>query len=488
MSDARFNESGHPTTSAKADEEALQELFAGYRGVDEDYVHAGRDALERWWDMKFGIRINWGLYSVPGHGPEAWRLTDHPDNPHDTSPQFRAQYERLYKWWNPSLFNADEWCDMMVRAGMKFFTFTTKQHDGFSMFDTKTKVKRRLVHTGPASGKIVDCDLHYSITETPFGRDIVRELVDAARRRDLGIGLYFSNIDWFDSDFRIDKWNYQRDDKYTRKSDPAGFNRMIARHREQLRELCTNYGRIDILSLDMRFPDDGRIHGIRNDIVETIKMVRRLQPEVLIRRRGIDPYGDYYTPERVVPDSPEAAVADMAMPWKVIYPGGKHFSRVWLDEYKPAEWVIENLVDITAKGGVFQVGYSAGPDGCFDEEAVRELDRVGAWLRVNGEGIYSTRPYRAFREQEHIRFTQSKDGRIVYAIIADPCEQFSAGKPLRLESVRAKSGSAIRMLGLDHDFEYRQDDKALSIEIPAWFVQVEHRPCETAYTFRIETG
>ena len=97
--------------------------------------------------------------------------------------------------------------------------------------------------------------------------------------------LYFWHIDWFDADFRIDQWHYYRDHKYTRQSDPAGFARMIARHREQIRELLTNYGPIDQLSLDMCFPS--KELGIWDDIVATTKMARRLQPQLLMRDRGI---------------------------------------------------------------------------------------------------------------------------------------------------------------------------------------------------------
>ena len=175
----RFDAAGRPTPEALADEQDLQARYPGYRGVDADYVHAGSEALERWWDKKFGIRIHWSLYSITGNGPESWPL----HMPETGTPEFRQQYEELYKWWNPSRYNADEWCDLFVRAGLKFFSFTTKHHDGFSMYDTQTRVKKRRIHTGPDAGKIVDCDLRYSIMESPFKRDIVRELTDAARRR-----------------------------------------------------------------------------------------------------------------------------------------------------------------------------------------------------------------------------------------------------------------------------------------------------------------
>jgi len=494
---ARFDASGRPTPEALAEERKLQALFPGCRGVDPDYVHAGRDALERWWDWKFGLRIHWSLYSITGNGPESWPLTNPPEG--INAAELRAQYEELHKWWNPSRFDADAWCDLMVRAGLKYFTFTTKHHDGFSMYDTKTRVKKRLVHTGPQAGRIVDCDLRYSILDGPFGRDIVRELTDAGRRRGLGIGLYFSHIDWFDADFRIDVWNYQQDPAYTQESDPAGFERMIARHRAQLVELCSNYGKLDLLSLDMGFPGDeelsgglglgvGTTHGVRDDLVATIKAVRRLQPEMLIRRRGIDPYGDYCTPERVVPEDPQAPGGGLALPWQVIYPGGRHFSYQWGDEYKPASWIVGNLVDITAKGGCFQVGYGPGPDGTWDASVVGTLEAVGDWLRVNGEGIYATRPHRVYKEGEDIRFTATKDGAYVYAFLMNPSAWPGGPDRVQIESVRAKPGSAITMLGLDHRFDYEQDEKCLVVHLPDWFEDPKNRPCDGVCTLKIAQG
>ncbi len=486
----RFDEKGRPTEEARADEARLQAQFSGYRGVDEAYVHAGTEALERWWDWKFGIRIHWSAYSVTGTGPESWPLTSRRGG----DPLFREQYEQIARWWNPMDFDADAWCDLFARAGLKYFTFTSKHHDGFSMFDTKTRVKRRVLHAGPRAGEIIECDLAYSVTEGPFGRDVVGELISAARARDLGVGLYFSHIDWFDSDFRIDEWNYQVQDAlyagnfpYTRETDPEGFARMIARHREQLRELATNYGKLDLLSLDMSFPDNGRVHGIREDLLETIRMVRRLQPGVLMRHRGIDVYGDYKTPERTfnqsaVPDAP------IDKPWQVIYPGSTHFSHVWHDAYHPVSWLITNLIDTVSRGGNFQVGYGPMPDGTWAPEVVRRLEAMGAWMATHGEAIYDTRPNQPYAEGDVVRYTRSRDGRTVYAFLMDIPDRPWVSGALDLPGIHAKADSPIRLLGSDATFAYTQDERGVRIQLPEWFANPEKRPSEIACALEIRAA
>jgi alpha-L-fucosidase len=480
----RFDDKGMPTPEAVEDERRLQERYSGYRGVDADYVHAGSEALERWWDMKFGIRIHWSLYAIMGLGGESWPLC----RPNEYLPArhaatFRAQYEEQYKSWMPSQYDARQWCDMFQRAGLKFFTLTAKHHDGFSLYDTKARVRRRRVHVGPDAGKIVPCDLAYSIMEGPYRRDIVRELTTEARSRGLGIGLYYSNIDWFDMDFRIDDY-MGRDWSYNPQSAPEGFARLIARHRAQVLELCSNYGPIDMLSMDTYFADFGRKWDMHKRIHETVKLARRLQPNLLFRNRNTEPFGDYCTPEGTVPPDPNDPETTVGLPWKVIYPGGDTFSFKWGDNYKPASWIISNLVDIVAKGGNFQVGYGPGPNGEWDPIIVRRLEQVGDWLKANGEGIFATRPCQVWREGENVRYTRAKDGKTVYAFLLN---WQNTTAQVRLTGVRAKSGSQVRMLGVDHSFKYAQDPHALTIEVPADLLANTRLPdANVALAFKIE--
>jgi alpha-L-fucosidase len=165
-----------------------------------EYRWASRQAYEDFNDMKFGVRIHWGLYSITEQPKESWPYLKLPHNE-------KQAYNEMYKTWNPQGFDASEWMELFSESGLKMFAFTTKHHEGFSMFDTKTRVKKRVNYAAPGGPIIEECDLAYSIMETPFKRDVVKELTDAARKYDIKIDLYYSHPDWYDADFRPYVWH-----------------------------------------------------------------------------------------------------------------------------------------------------------------------------------------------------------------------------------------------------------------------------------------
>lgn len=459
---------------------------------DPDYRHAPAAAVEAFKDIKYGVRIHWGLYSAAFDGGESWPFLDLPF-------ARKQEYQQAYKTWNPRGFDAEEWMRLFKDNGLRLFAFTSKHHDGFSMFDTRTRVRRRVNWTAAGGPRIEDCELAYSITETPFGRDVVRELCDAAHRHDVKIDLYFSHPDWYDADFRPYGFSpittpgatehpelygraavtqRARDFFFTAPEPSAEEEtRMMARHREQLVELLTRYGRIDLLCLDMWL-------GARvwPQLRDTVKLIRGLQPDVMLRARGIGNYGDYYTPEGFVPGSRE----NTAMPWFVIYPLGRSFSyEPEPARHKGGPWIIHNLVDAVAKGGAFMVGIGPDANGRFHPTAIENLKEAGAWLRVNGEAIYATRSREGdlWREGNNIRYTRSKDGRFVYAIALE-----WPGLRLTLEGVQPAPGSAVTMLGRTQPLAWTRAGNGVSIRLPKALADPARRPCATAWVFRIPTA
>ena len=159
-----------------------------------DYQHASPAAVEAFRDLKFGVRIHWGVYAMLSDA--SWPFIKMSD-------EKRQAYQQRYKTFNPAGFNADEWMQLFKTNGVKLMAFTTKHHDGFSMFDdAHTRVKSRVNWTAPGGPQLESCDLAYSVMETPFHRDVVKELTDAAHREGIKIDLYFSHPDWYDADFR----------------------------------------------------------------------------------------------------------------------------------------------------------------------------------------------------------------------------------------------------------------------------------------------
>jgi alpha-L-fucosidase len=347
---------------------------------------------------------------------------------------------------------------------------------------------------GRPSG-LEDCDLVYSIAETPFGRDVVRELCAAAHRHDVKVDLYFSHPDWYDADFRPygfspittagaterpelygrAAFTQRARDFFFRAPEPTAEEetRMMARHRQQL-------GAPDPTAIGL--PLDMWLGArVWSQLRETVKLIWILQSDVMLWARGIGNYGDYYTPEGFVPGSRE----NTAMLWFVIYLLG------WLFFYEPdsarhkgGAWIIRNFVDAVAKGGAFMVGIGLDGNGRFHPTAIENL-RGRSLAAVIGEGAIRHPPREGdlWREGDKIRYTRSKDGRFVYAVALE-----WPGLHLTLEGVRPAAGSAVTMLGRTQPLAWTREGDGVSIGLPQALEDPARRPSATAWVFRIQTA
>lgn len=455
-----------------------------------EYSHASQESIEAFNDIKYAVRIHWGLYSLLHLQQESWPFLK-------MGNRKKQEYQQLYHSFNPTNFSADRWMAFFQHVGLKCFAITTKHHEGFSLWNTSTRVKRRVNYTDPNGPSIEPCDLAYSVMETPFGRDIIQELCDSAHCHDLKIDFYFSHPDWYDADFRpyvfhplqtlrVNQFplEYGREGYLQAMSEKKLLqgmpeptkeekDRMLARHRDQLTELLTRYGRIDLLCLDMWLGAD-----IWPELRGTIMHLRDLQPDIMIRARGIGNYGDYYTPEGFVPGNP----TNTDMPWMVIYPLARTFSYdPHANHYKGWRWIVKNIIDCAAKGGSFMVGIGPDETGWFHPKAVKDLEGAGDWLRVNGEAIYATRAREIWFEGEKIRFTRNKANDTIYVIV-----QGWPGHRLKLTTVQPENVKKVSLLGSSVPLSWRPAEKGIIIGIPEELQRAENRPCKYAYGFKVE--
>lgn len=355
-----------------------------------------RERTKWFMDARFGMFIHWGLYSIPACGE--WVMSEREMTVED--------YEQYFERFDPVAYDPKKWVQAAKNAGMKYVVLTAKHHDGFCLFDSK----------------LTD----YKCTNTKAGRDLVREYVDACREAGLRVGLYYSIIDWHHPDFPKygDRQHPMRNNE-AYKDEKIDFERYLEYMHGQVKELVTNYGKIDILWFDFSYDD---MCGEKWRATDLIKMVRSYQPDVIIDNRlegagdnhgsiaTVNPLiysGDFASPEQIIPPTGVRDEAGEMIPWELCATMNNHWGYCNFDhEYKSPAMLIRKLVECVSKGG--NMILNVGPDakGRIPEESYQILAEIGKWMEKNQESIYgcgiSTLP-----KPEWGRYTQK--GNTIYA-------------------------------------------------------------------------
>jgi len=287
---------------------------------------------------RFGMFIHWGLYAIPARGE--WVRSHERLSIED--------YQPFFQEFNPVNYDPRKWARVAKEAGMKYAVLTTKHHDGFCLFDSQ----------------LTD----YKATNTPAGRDLVREYVEAFREEGLRVGFYYSLLDWHHEDYPAygDRHHPMRDNQLYR-DKKHDFSRYVEYMHGQVKELLTNYGKIDIMWFDFSYDDK---IGEAWKATELVKMVRSLQPDIIIDNRlggnirSVNPEvyaGDFASPEQIIPPEGILDEAGNPIPWEACITMNNHWGYCAADkDFKTPKQIIRALVECVSKGGNLLL--NVGPD------------------------------------------------------------------------------------------------------------------------------
>ena len=312
---------------------------------------------------RFGIFIHWGIYSTFAQGE--WYLQD--------GPLRREEYAKAANAFYPHDFDAKAWVKVFKKAGARYITFTTRHHDGFSMWNTQQS--------------------DYNIMHTPYGKDVVAQLAEACRENNLALHLYYSHIDWMRDDYPMGRTGC-RVGKDTAKADWPHYFAFMNR---QLTELLTNYGPVRAIWFDGWWDQDQAKPAFDWQLPEQYALIHRLQPACLVgnnHHQHPNEGEDLQFFERDVPGENKAGLSGQAigrLPLETCETmNGMWGYKVADQNYKSADQLIQLLVRTASKGANLLLNVGPQPDGNLPAAAVERLEAMGEWLQVNGESIYGT--------------------------------------------------------------------------------------------------
>ncbi len=345
-------------------------------------------------NARFGMFIHWGLYAIPARGE--WVKSREEISTED--------YQAYFDEFNPVNYDPKAWARAAKDAGMKYAVLTTKHHDGFCLFDSQYT--------------------DYKAANTPAGRDLVYKYVEAFRAEGLGVGFYYSLLDWHHEDYPHfgDRQHPMRNNEAYR-NKTHNFSKYIAYMHNQVKELMTNYGKIDIVWFDFSYD---QLKGEAWKATELVTMIRKLQPDILIDNRlggnlkSANPEifsGDFASPEQILPPEGLVNEAGNPIPWEACITLNNSWGyHAWDRDYKSPKQIVRALVECVSKGGNLLLNVGPTAKGEIPEESLKILKEVGRWMRANCISIYDCGTA-SLPKPEWGRYTQN--GKILYAHIYD---------------------------------------------------------------------
>jgi alpha-L-fucosidase len=349
---------------------------------DAQDVYQERQERTEWFrNDRFGMFIHWGIYAIPARGE--WVRNQEKLSVEDYQPYFDT--------FNPVDYDPAEWARIAKNAGMKYAVMTAKHHDGFCLFDSK----------------LTD----YKATNTPAGRDLIREYVEAFHAEGLKVGFYYSLLDWHHPDYpHYGDGIHPMSGNEDWKDKNYNFDNYVEYMHGQVRELATNYGKIDIMWFDFSY---GTMSGEKWKATELVQMVRELQPGIIIDNRlggnmeSEDPEvyaGDFEGPEQVIPHAGIFDEKGRPIPWEACITLNNNWGYSVNDDYKSERDIIRALVNCVSKGGNLLLNVGPDAKGNIPAESKEILEKVGEWMKLNSESIYGSGPA-SYSKPEWGRFT-----------------------------------------------------------------------------------
>jgi len=380
------------------------------------------ERLEWFRDLGFGMFIHWSVDVQLG------AIISH--NVAVGSQDYQDQYfNELPKTFNPKAFDPEEWAKLAKLAGMKYMVFTAKHHNGFCMWNTETSA--------------------FSIMNSGYGKDIMKEIIEAFRKYDIAIGLYFSPDDYY-----VMYTQGHPPSRESTISESTVNTELWEINKKQLRELLTNYGKIDLLFIDEK-------SDWANPLVANYAW--DIDPDLLVTRGGMQ------TPEQHLPNE---AFED---PWEACYTIGSHWQYVAEENYKSGTTLINLLIETRAKGGNLLLNVGPDAHGKIPTRQEARLREISMWYMANHEAVDLIKSCPITIEQS-VWFTQSKDSKYVYAFVNEPYWKWMEEKAFFIRSLSGDKNTKVSILGQNEEMmEYqvhRSPETIFSVTEEGIFVNV----------------